>query len=439
MDKPATTILDVIDNFGGGAGITEKRAASMTLAEIDEFAEMVNSFYELWEPSGTGDSLTVYPGGVVGGLTTDREPSLNHLFSSLLYYPRAVVHDPLSSWFNRDKERLRIREALPPFKGGGIWPSVSEFDMGMGMGSYWTSRADLSETRLGLGSMLKIIETLRPLIKEGYVDLVPQWRIIRERQMSIATALRFDTRNAEMWELISRSGEGFSYMDLGGKISKMEFDGPMVAESRRRLDVEGPAFYLNKMISIADYTNAIYVPPFDGDYKLLKLRIDRVQKDLRMKSSLEPRIIHDLTQLDLPAFRDVTAKNLVKARQNEDAFETFRVKLNNEFSVAIGAADDEVLFPIQIAEHIKDAMMVEIRAVEKATSASATLKGALEDSRRALVVGAATGTATLAVGGSGAAVAATMTTSMIATAIYRMIFRPKLEGSKLVISALIDK
>lgn len=125
------TILDVLDHFDGGNTVTSGRATRMSLEEIDELCEQVNSFYEAWTPPIQGANqdapLTVYPGGMVGGITTEGSPELAHLFAALMYYPRAIIHDPLSSWFNRDKERLTLKSG-PRLRGDEVWATSTELN-----------------------------------------------------------------------------------------------------------------------------------------------------------------------------------------------------------------------------------------------------------------------------------------------------------------------
>lgn len=133
-----------------------------------------------------------------------------------------------------------------------------------GMQCYLSSREDLHGTRDALRKMLMIIEALRPLIEQGAVLPVPQWKIVRRREQEIATAMRYDLRDEELWALISDTSEPtprmFSVSDLGRMVGG--FSAPNLPKGSERLSrIEAPSFYLNKMSIIADEMQAVYVPP----------------------------------------------------------------------------------------------------------------------------------------------------------------------------------
>lgn len=104
-----------------------------------------------------------------------------------------------------------------------------------------------------------------------------------------------------------------------------------------------------------------------------------------MRSPLERKIVHDLSRLDLPAFNGLSAKNLVRARQSEGAFEDFRVVLDREFRSAYSISEDSELFPDQALEAVRAALSAEVREVEKA--ASGRFLSGVREGRKSLVLG----------------------------------------------------
>ena len=431
-DRPARpiTIIDVLDNFEGGLGLSPRRAQHLTIPQIDEFGSLVNQFYAAWTPPINTQTLTIHPGSLAGlGLSSERTPLTRPLFSALLYYPRAIVHDPLHDWFNRDKERLTM-SSQPK---GVAWVSMSEYENGIV--SYWSQRDQMDRVREILVASVNVLESLRPLIVAGVVIPVPQWRIIQARQQQIMTSMRMDLRDDEFFSLFDSVRDGYAVSDFSMMKGLGQFQG-IPQRHLRRVQGDAPLFYLNKVISLSNELGATYVPPYGGDYDLFLHKTDSIAHDLRLKSPHGPRIVHEVGRLPLPIFERVSAENLVKIRENEDAFEDFRVTLNQEFLTAFAAEDPN--FPEALQETVLSSLAARVKQVEAATSGSSTLKAAVGEARRDLILGATSVVAGLAVGQPVLPTAIGAGAVSIASAVQRMVFRPGLSGAKLVISGLLE-
>lgn len=430
MHAPVSTIVTVLDNALGGTD--PSKASSMSLAEIDTLAEFVVEYYDSWSMPFDNSLLTAYSGESLG-MTQDGEPSTDYLFGSLLYYPRIVIHCPFGEWFTRDRSRVAITMG-PRLTGDMVWPDIGDLVPG---NDFFSRPRDLDEFREAVKNKLAIVHQLRDLIELGIVVPVPQWQVVRRRQNAIAAAMRHDVRDDDFYELTQFREDVSTYPSIGelmqGAVAPWR---GIKTQHARLLAIEAPSFYLNKVISVADAFNAIYVPRVEPDYALFSHRIDRVAEELRIKSKLDYRIVHEMASIGLPLFHNVTPKNLIAARKNEAAFEDFRLMLSEVFWTA-SAPPDDPSFPSQISDYVVDHLGARVRQVEAATDRSAVLHAGARAGGAQLVLGAASVLGATLAGATAAPLLASGGSVAMIDAIRRMVFRPQPKGANLVISALL--
>ena len=428
MQRPTATIIDVLENALGG--IEPASAESMTHADIENLADLVNEFYRSWTaPPKDDTTITAYSATPLGHNAAG-SPETSYLFSSLLYYPRVVVHDPFSSWFNRDRSELTI-PVLPRLKGDELWVEATEYRLGA---EYHDVKPELDEARTTMRFFLEMFAVLRPLIVEGVIVPVPAWKIVRKRQEEISAAMRHDIKDDAMFALLYQSEEAPRVSDFThGRIMMNN-----IPPKYQRYETVRPAsFYLNKLITIADEMDAVYVPSEPIDYALLQTRLKRVRQELKMRSA-DFRIVPELMKLKLPIFDEVKPKTLVAMRQNDSAFEEFRAVLADLYrSASIGGANSEE-FPNEIADALRDKLIPRVNEVERATARSATLRDALQSPMLDMVVGGA-GVFAAAAAHGGAALPALVGVGAtgVTGSLRRLLFRQKPQGANLVISALL--
>ncbi|MFL6136685.1 MAG: hypothetical protein ACJ74O_02670 [Frankiaceae bacterium] len=425
MATPSATVLDVIEN---ALGSTEPiRAGTLTLAEIDELAELVIEFYDAWEAPKDESTLTAYSGGGLG-LSQAGDPNVDYLYASLLYYPRVVVHDPFASWFNRDRDRLNLTHG-PRLRSDELWATTTEYVLGS---EYFAQRSQLTleEARNTVRRQLTIVRTLEPLIRSGAVVPIPAWKIVRQRQQAIAAAMRHDIADDALLNLLARNTGGrpdvlprvgdFSYAAQG-------IPPNMKLNQLRYLVLEAPSFYLNKLVSIADELGAVYVPPAEADHVLLNARLDRLPREVRARSRIELRLVRDIAAVRLPLFTGLPAQTLVKIRQDEEAFADFRDTLATAYrSVQVSPEDSD--FAAEMREALRAALDPRVREVQRLTSAQQTLKAAALAGATELVLGAVA-----LIGGTPPLFALG---PAIPAALLRMLLRPKATGANMVLQAL---
>lgn len=432
---PVTTIIDVIDDCLGGTD--PEVAKGLTTSLLDELAGRVVEFYDSWRPRSSVESgpLTTYSGANLG-IHRNEKPALEGLFASLLYYPAVTVHCPFADWFNRDLERLRFDEYA--LRKTEVVPVLTEFRLAH---NYFTEPAGLEESRERLRLTLVGMHALRALIQRGTVIPVPAWKIVADRQLAIGAALRHDIRDSGIVEALSSRDPGLlprisDFLSAGAA----DFRG-VPRRYVNRVRVEPAAFYLNKMITVADVTSSVYVPPGEADYTLLGLRARRLRAELR-RSRLDFDIVSNVLEVDLPIFSDLSVDVVASMRDSEREFAEFRDALSSAFRAAKSYSTGADAIS-ELREGVRAELAPRVEDVRRATSRSAALKLHLEAGVTAITVdGVALGALALA-GGSAMtvpSVASVLAGGGIAAALVR-VFRGRaggVQGSNLVIAKMLS-
>ena len=158
--NPRRTIIDVLNEFDDGNGVTADRAYALSERKIEALGTEINGFWEGWQPTPS-DELAADPGGPLGGIKNGQVDAQT-LLAALLYYPRVVAHDPFHDLFNREKSHLEIIPERPR----GLHPDqpfmiVSEHLNGVP--NFFEDRRRISNIHVGLRQMLEITRRCRHL------------------------------------------------------------------------------------------------------------------------------------------------------------------------------------------------------------------------------------------------------------------------------------
>jgi hypothetical protein len=89
------TTLEILESALGE--FTAERVRALTVQEIDSLAESVAESAEAWRPPNAEGSFRTYSGGWTAKVLGE---SVDQLYTSLVYSPSVVVHDPIAEWFD---------------------------------------------------------------------------------------------------------------------------------------------------------------------------------------------------------------------------------------------------------------------------------------------------------------------------------------------------
>jgi hypothetical protein len=187
----SASILDILESSLGE--LKPDRIDALDAAGIEALAEAVNQFYAGWVLPDLNDELSMYAGGWVAG-NLEAVEARQYLYTTLLYYPKIIIHDPIAEWFFPDRSSLQSPPLITDTRGNGV--QISEPALLSGDG-YYALKADPERTKHKLKQSLSMLTELALLIREGVVISVPQWKIIKDRQDAILTATRHDVGDSD--------------------------------------------------------------------------------------------------------------------------------------------------------------------------------------------------------------------------------------------------
>jgi ribosomal protein S20 len=424
---PLITIIDVLENALGE--LTHERIQRLTRAEIEALAQGVNAFYDSWEAPPVGpDDLRMYSGGWIAG-NAEAEDARQYLYSSLLYAPSVVLHDPVAEWFDPHRKKLQAPPPLrvrsrqisspQPVLVAGSEPHLLQSD------GYFVFRDDPERTRLRLMSAVPLLSELAPLIRSGVVVPIPQWKLVREFQRGLLTAVRYDVQDATLAAIVAGAASDpppRSDHIRGGTV--MVGDGFIPADEQRAL-LEGPAYFLNKTLMLAEATSSRYSPPATTDAALLRHRLERLGDSLRRKD-IDLQVVAGLIAADLPFLGSLDAKTIVAIHEAEEAFAAWRSELRTIVRAVESTQADGPEFELEAREVISDALLPRATEVQRAVSRSTILRNAASDQATSFGLDAISiaGAAVAAGSGLGSAAFLGLGLSAIGRAAYAGIFGP---------------
>lgn len=436
--RAAADVVSVVDVLANALGeLTAERVARLSKEEINHLAEVVNVFYDEWSPPPVGeDDLRLYPGGwIVGNL--EAPEARQHLYTSLLYAPSVVMHDPVAEWFDPGRDRLDAPPAIRGLNGMQIQGAEPQLLRGDG---YYQFREEPDRTRAWLSHAVPVVAELAPLIRQGIVVPVPHWRVVRPRQTPILSAVRHDVKDSELGDLISGSTEfaparadrirGFDVTPGGG----------VVPADRLRAVVQNPSYFLNKTLAIADAVSARYTPPAAIDAALLEHRAKRLGDELARKD-VDLQVVAGLAAADLPFLGELDAATIVAIRRDEQAFTDFRAELRSTARAIEKTPSEGAEFVKEANEVISDALLPKVHEVERTTSRSNVMKGAAKDQTIRFGLGAASVTGAAVIAGTPIAPAALAGLGISAAGqwVYSSLFGSKPAGTHGILATLIKR
>jgi len=392
-------VVDVVENFLGD--LSGERIEKLSVSELDRLAEAVNAFYDAWEPPPLeADEFRLYAGGWIAGNFGVAE-AREHLYTSLLYAPGVVMHDPIAEWFEPHRDRL---VSPPPIRGrNGMQLQGAEPQL-LGGDGYLAFRDDPDRTRQMLQAAIPMLGELAPLVRRGIVVPTPHWRLVRQRQESILSAVRHDSRDRELATLITDADAPPPRADRIRGMDVVPSGGVIPADELRAV-VQDPSYFLNKTLAIADATASRYVPPAAIDAGLLEHRLRKLGAELHRKD-VDLQVVAGLTATDLPFLGSLDPKTLVAIREDEPAFVDWRAELRTiARTIELTPVEGEA-FTREAVEVISDALIPRAREVARATSRSGVMKAVAKDQAITLGLGTASITGTAAIVGGPIAPAA---------------------------------
>lgn len=376
------TIIDVLENVLGD--LAPDRVNLLTAAELEELAGAVNAFYAEWQaPPLCDDELRVYSGGWIAGNTLMPE-ARDYLYTSLLYAPTAVLHDPVAGWFDPARGHLQAPPAIRGRTGMQIGSAEAQIVAADG---YYAHHQDLERSRGFLTHAISELRSLAPLIRQGIVIPIPQWRIVRSQQQAILAAVRHDVKDHQLAALISQSDESPPRSD---HLRGMEVtpDGGVTAADALRAQVQNPAYFLNKTLAIGAATSSTYVPPATIDAALFAHRLRKTGEESQRRG-VHLRVLGSLAATDLPFLSGLDAQTLVAIRGSEQAFADWRAQLRMiARTVRFSPADGDA-FVEEARDVMADALGPRGTELAKVVSRSAVMRAAGKEQLVSLTVGAA--------------------------------------------------
>jgi len=382
-NREFVTILDVLDNALGE--LSANRVAALGTAELADLADAVDAFYNAWQsPELGGDELRFYSGGWIAG-NFESEDARQYLYTSLLYAPNVIIHDPVAEWFYRDRDRLRSPPAIRAASGGmqvqGAEPTLLE-----GSG-YHAFRDEPERSRIFLTQTISALAALAPLIRVGIVVPIPQWQLVRQREEAILTAVRHDVRDERLAELITGATESPPRSDHIRGMEVAPDSGVAPADALRAV-VQNPSYFLSKTLAIAETTSSRYVPPAAIDAALLEYRIRRLGEELRPRD-IELQVVASLTAADLPFLGSLEPDTIVAIRRDEAAFDAWRAGLRTTVRAIESNPSQGDAFATEAREVVGDSLIPRAREVKRVVARSTAMKAATKEQTVIFAIGAA--------------------------------------------------
>lgn len=440
------TTLDLLDRVLGG-DLTARRIEALTDAEIDTLAEAVADASEHWESPEADQELRVYSGGWVARPYGD---ALNHLFTSLVYAPSVVVHDPIAEWFDPHRGRF---DSLPGIPSGQRnldgQPSMvvvgGEPVQFNGTGFYRREGDRYDVTRKELATSVPALADVAPLVRSGVIVLVPELTLVWRHQRQLLDATRFDTRDAELGELITRLNEAgdpppWSNVVRGGLVTP---SGGIARRYELQHLVQGPAYFFHKTMAIAADLKADYVPLAGSDSALHMYRLRQLGErlDTQTNHNVTLKLLPGLASAELPFLQELEPRLLLTIREDEEAFADWRAELRDTVRLIQSLPSDGKDFEAEARDVLNDRLMPRARAVEEAVSLSQAMRDATRESLGTFAVSAAAaGYGSLAMGSTEAWHAAII--AGIAGPLqwlWKVAFRPSPTGANAVLAELVQR
>jgi hypothetical protein len=203
-DTTLEIVEDVLDH-----DLSAERVHALTDSEIDRLAEAIAEVADRWHAPALSDSFTSYSGGWGANILG---PAVNKLFTSLIYSPRVVAHDPIAEWFDPFRGRFESLPGIPSRQLNehgrpSMYVISGEPVIFNSTGFHGLAERRYEATRQQMSQLVPALSDLAPLIHSGVIVLAPELTIVKKRQRQILAATRNDTRDQKLGELIVHLNE----------------------------------------------------------------------------------------------------------------------------------------------------------------------------------------------------------------------------------------
>lgn len=429
------TIVDVLEDVLGE--LTPSRAQKLTSHELEILADRVNQFYATWSaPPLSEDEFRVYSGGWIAGNLAAAE-SRQYLYTSLVYAPSVIMHDPIAEWFYPHRAALQSPPAIPSNRGMLIQGAEPQLLMGDG---FYQFREQPERSRDRLAGNLQTIALLAPLIRAGAIVPIPHLEIMKRQQSAILSAVRHDVGSDEFLHIVANPidqppprSDHIRGMDIAPS------DGVRLGHENQAIS-QNPSYFLNKTLGIANATGSRYVPPAATDAALLEYRVRSLGMDLARRD-IDLQVTAALTATDLPFLGDLDVTTLLAIRQDEAAFVDWRAELRGIARLLEGTPSEGAAFTHEAKEVISDALLPRAREIQRVVARSAVMKSAVREQALEFGIGSASVTgAALLIGTPVAATAlAGLGIAAVGRWVYSSVFGGSESGTKGVLATLVKR
>ncbi|MEV8132850.1 hypothetical protein AB0O54_17095 [Pseudarthrobacter oxydans] len=422
--------IEVLRNYFGQLP-GDKELNALTVAQMEDLGQLLVQSAEasLADPVPSG---TYYPGGWLGAGWNEPIFSTG-LHLALLYYPRLLVHDPLSGYFfDRFEDLPKMKEIrmINPTSRSHVASTYTGPDLFAQHAVYFTQKSNPDHALSWFTRMVRSVVSFAPLIDKGILILRPQWPTILTRQQAIMSSVRHDVRSQEMQSAAERDPAGVSRWDniRGGKVSVAAgvphtADAPWINQEE--------FFYLAKTLAVADQAGATYVPPTDADFGMVRAKAATGAYKVKGIQQQPTKLLEEVARFVVP---DLTLdpKTTIRLRQDDESFDSWRRELS---SLARDSRDDDAQ---ALAERVDDMLVPRIREITRSLSKSRPLRDNLVPDGASIAISAGIGF--MAGGPAGAALgAAAGAAPGVIGWLFKAYQRPNLSGSDTVLARLIQK
>lgn len=420
------TPVEVLRNYFGELP-GEKALASLTVAAMEELGRLLVQSAE----ASTSDPVppgTYYPGGWLGAGWNDSlfTPDLR---VALLYYPRLLVHDPLSGYFfDRfdDLPKMKPIRMANRTSHSHIASIYSGPDVVARHAVYLDDRNHPTLALERFTHRIRTVVSFAPLIDEGVLILRSQWPTILDRREALMSSVRHDVRSPEMQAAAEADPAGVSRWDnIRGLQVTVGASNPYPADVPWQHQEE--FFYLAKTLAVADQYGATYVPPTDADFAMVRAKAATGVSKIRGIEQQPTRLLEEVARLVVPKL-EIDPKTTIQIRQNDESFDSWRRDLS---ALARDSKDDDAE---ALAGRIDDVLIPRLRDINRSLKKSRPLQDNLVPDGAAMAISAGIGF--MSSGPAGAAIA---TAAGVIGWLFKAYQRPNLSGSDTVLARLIQK
>lgn len=422
------SVLDVMENFLQG-DFTAERAKTLTDPEIDDLLDHVDDYYNSWgSPPLAG--LRFYSGTGVASAWLNPELR-DYLYSSLLYYPSVVVHDPIARYADRRLSGLLYPP--PPVMKSGWEVSASEV-MQMALSANEPRNHD--EIRNLLAVFLPVCAELAPLFRSGIVVPVAPWKITRQRQQPILTAVRHDIRDPCFVESARHPIDERPAVSDHFRRSPIELKLGQWKGGDTKAVAQDPSYFLNRTLAIADALSARYVPATLTDQALLEAKLQQLPS-----RNLDMMVNSALASAKLPFFRNLDAAVLLRIRSNEESFEDWRSDLRHTIRTIESNVGDGRQFVLEARQVLSDVLIPRANELKRQTLLSTKMRGVTATEIAELSIGCvvALGVAHTTDTPDLPAMIASLGAASALKWLYKTVFGESPTGSRAVLATLVNR